>query len=127
MTVMAFYPLEQFWLEQRVDQIDEKSRGHERSERVVKEHDPISSELFAGEDISDRHGEEADRERHHHDVHHRSAPDEIFKIQADTRRRETTLISIKTAREIPRRLGAVSALERIGIRAGMDRNCIGIS
>jgi hypothetical protein len=74
MTVMAFYPLEQFWLEQRVDQIDEKSRGHERSERVVKEHDPISSELFAGEDISDRHGEEADRERHHHDVHHWSAP-----------------------------------------------------
>jgi hypothetical protein len=30
-------------------------------------------------DIGDRQREEADRERHHHDVHHGNAPDEIFK------------------------------------------------
>jgi hypothetical protein len=29
MMVMAFIPSEQFRLEQRVDQIDEQSRGHE--------------------------------------------------------------------------------------------------
>jgi hypothetical protein len=76
---MAFIPSEQFGLEQRVDQIDEQTGGHERSERVVKDHDPISSELFAGIDIRDRQGEETDRERHHHDVHHRSAPNGILK------------------------------------------------
>jgi hypothetical protein len=80
MTVMAFYPSEQFWLEQRVDQIDEKSRGHERSERIVKDHDPISSELFAAVHIGDRQREEADRERHHHEVHHANAPDEILPL-----------------------------------------------
>jgi hypothetical protein len=119
-------PSEQFRFEQRVDQINEQSRGHERSERIVKDHDPISSELFAGVNIGDRQREEADRERHHHDVHHENAPDEIFKIQAETRRREMTLISIKTVREIPGRLGATSALERIGIRVGLDGNRIGI-
>jgi hypothetical protein len=39
----SFIPSEQFRLEQRVDQIDEQSRGYERSERVVKNHDCISS------------------------------------------------------------------------------------
>jgi hypothetical protein len=105
MTVMAFVPSEQFRLEQRVDQIDEQSRGHERSERVVKNHDSFSSQLFAGVDISDRHSEEADRERHHHDVHHGNAPDEVLKVQADAQRRKTTLISIKTNVKIPARLG----------------------
>jgi hypothetical protein len=79
MTVMAFVPSEKFRLEQRVDQINEQSRGHERSERVFKDHDPISSELFAGVDIGDRQREEADRECHHHEVHHGNAPDEILE------------------------------------------------
>src|SRR5262252_10209517 len=39
---MAFIPSEQFWLEQRVDQIDEQPGGDQRSERVVKNHGPIS-------------------------------------------------------------------------------------
>jgi len=67
---MAFIPSEQFRLKQCVDQIDEQSRGHERSERIVKDHDAISSQLFASVDIRDRYSEEADRERHHHDIHH---------------------------------------------------------
>jgi hypothetical protein len=79
MAVMALVPSEQFRLKQRVDQIDEQTGGHERSKRVVKDHDPISSELFAGIDIRDRQGEEADPERHHHDVHHGNAPNEILK------------------------------------------------
>jgi hypothetical protein len=119
-------PSEQFWFEQRVDQINEQSRGHERGERIVKDHDPISSELFAGVDIGDRQREEADRERYHHDVHHGNAPDETFNIQAKTRRRETTLISIKTARKISGRSVGVFALERIGIRVGIDGKRIGI-
>ena len=76
---MAFIPSEQFWLEQRVDQIDEQSGGDQRSERVVKNHDPISSELFAGVDIRDRQREEAYCERDHHDVHHGNSPNEILK------------------------------------------------
>jgi hypothetical protein len=76
---MAFIPSEQFWLEQRVDQINEQPSGHQRSERVVKDHDPVSSELFAGVDIRDRQREEADCERDHHDVHHGNSPNEILK------------------------------------------------
>ena len=79
MAVMAFYPSEQFRLEQRVDQIDEQTGGHESGQRVIKNHDPISSELLAGVDIRDRQREEADRERHHHDVHHGNAPNEILE------------------------------------------------
>jgi hypothetical protein len=71
MAVMAFIPSEQFWLEQRVHQIKEQSGGHERSKRVVKNHDSISSQLLASVDIRDRNGEEAEREYDHHDVHHR--------------------------------------------------------
>jgi hypothetical protein len=126
MTVMVVVPSEQLGLEQSVDQVDEQTGGHERRERVIKDHDAISSELFAGVDIGDRQREEADRERHHHDVHHGNAPDEFSKSPTDTRQRETTLISITTAREISGRLGGISALERIGIRVGMDGKRIGI-
>jgi hypothetical protein len=77
MAVMASIPSEQFWLEQRVDQIDEQSGGHERSKRVVKNHDAIPSQLFAGVDLRDRRGEEAERERYYHDIHHGNAPSVI--------------------------------------------------
>jgi hypothetical protein len=76
---MAFIPSEQFWLEQRVDQVDEQSGGHERSERVIKNQDLISSQLFASVDIRDRQGEEADCEHHHHDVHHGKLPNAILE------------------------------------------------
>jgi hypothetical protein len=76
---MAFIPSEQFWLNERVDQIDEQSGGHERGKRVVKNHDCISSQLLASVDIRDRNGEEAERERDHHDVHHGNAPNELLK------------------------------------------------
>jgi hypothetical protein len=78
MAVMAFIPSEQLWLEQRVDQIDEQSAGDDGSERVVKNHGSISSQLLAGIDIGDRCSEEADRERDHHDVHHGNAPNKIL-------------------------------------------------
>src|SRR5262249_23591403 len=67
---MVFIPSEQLWLKQCVNQIDEQRGGDERSERVIKNHDLISSQLFASVDISDRRGEEADRERDHYDLHH---------------------------------------------------------
>ena len=71
---MAFIPSEQLRLEQRVDQIDEQSGSHQRSQRVVKNHDAISSQLLAGVDIRDGYCEERDRERDHHEVHHGAAP-----------------------------------------------------
>jgi hypothetical protein len=80
---MAFIPSEQFWLEQSVNQVDDQSRGYERSERVIKNHDSISSQLFASVDIRDRHGEEADRERHHHEVHHGKLQTQFWKMPAD--------------------------------------------
>ena len=80
---MAFIPSEQFWLEQRVDQVDEQSGGHERSERVIKNHDLISSQLFASVDIRDRQSEEADCEHHHHDVHHGNLRTQFWKVPAD--------------------------------------------
>jgi hypothetical protein len=82
MTVMAFIPSKQFRLEQRVNQIDEQPGGYERSKQVVKNHDSISSQLLASVDIRDRHDEEADRERHHHDVHHGSAPETMRRRDA---------------------------------------------
>jgi hypothetical protein len=76
---MAFIPSEQFRLKQRVDQIDEQSCGHERSERIIKDHDAISSKLFASVDIRDRYSEEAECERHHQNVHHGNAPNAISR------------------------------------------------
>jgi hypothetical protein len=61
--------------------------------------------LFANVNIGDRQREEADRECHHHDVHHGNAPDEILEVEADAHWRETALISIKTSVKIPARLG----------------------
>jgi len=78
---MAFIPSEQFWLEQRVDQVDEQSGGHERSERVIKNHGSISSQLFASVNIRNRQSEEADRERHHHDVHHGKLQTQFWEMQ----------------------------------------------
>jgi hypothetical protein len=71
---MDFIPSEKFWLEQRVDQVNQKPGGHERRERIIENHDLISLKLLAGVDIRNRHSEEADCERHHHDVHHGYAP-----------------------------------------------------
>jgi hypothetical protein len=39
---MASIPSEQFRLEQRVDQVDEEPRSHERSERIIKDHVCVS-------------------------------------------------------------------------------------
>jgi hypothetical protein len=80
---MAFIPSEQFWLEQRVNQIDEQSGGHERSERIIKNHGSISLQLFARVDIRDRQSEEADRQRNHHDVHHGKLQTQFWKTQID--------------------------------------------
>src|SRR6516162_202502 len=115
-------PSEQFRLEQRVDQIDEQTGGHERSERIVKDHDPISSELFAGVDIRDRQGEEADPECHHHDVHHRNAPNQIRESanRCLLARRFFDLHQIGT--KGPTGSLTISALVRIGIREGTVRS-----
>jgi hypothetical protein len=38
MTVMVVGLSEQFRLEERVDEVDEKAGGHERGERIIKNH-----------------------------------------------------------------------------------------
>jgi hypothetical protein len=53
MTVMVVVPLEQFGLEQCVDEVDEKASSHEARERIVKDHDSLSLQLLAGVDIRD--------------------------------------------------------------------------
>jgi hypothetical protein len=125
MTVMAFVPSEQFWLEQRVDQIDEESGGHECGERIVKNHDCISSQLLAGVDIRDRHGEEGDREHHHHDVHHWNAPNGILKKTRRCLMAERYFDLRQDSAKTPALLEAISALERIGIRDGNGGRLIG--
>jgi hypothetical protein len=126
MTVMDFIPSEQFWLEQRVDQVNEQSSGHERRERVIENHDLISLKLLAGVDIRNRHGEEAERERHHHDVHHRNAPSVILKLPADAQWGDAALICVNRVQKVPAHSRPISALACIGIREGMDQNRIGI-
>ncbi len=126
MAVMAFIPSEQFRLEQRVDQIDEQTGGHERSERVIKNHGFTSSQVLASVDIGDRRGEEADRKRHHHEVHHGIAPDEIFKLQIDAPAAGDGFDIGQNKREDSRPLRAISALERIGIRGDRAFEDIGI-
>jgi hypothetical protein len=42
MTVMVVVPLEQFGLEQCVDEVDEKASSYEARERIVKDHVSIS-------------------------------------------------------------------------------------
>src|SRR6516162_1830830 len=115
---MAFIPSEQFWLEQRVDQINEQPSGHQRSERVVKDHDPISSELFAGVDIRDRQREKADCERDHHDVHHGNAPNEILKSATRCLPTGHFFDLHQKRQKRPAYLPAISARKCIGIRDG---------
>jgi len=61
----------------------------------------FSSQLFAGVNISDRRGEEADRERDHYDVHHGKLQTKFRKPAAKAQRRSATLIRIKTAQKNP--------------------------
>ena len=61
--------------QQRVDEVDQKRRGHESGEGIVEDHGPKPPlQAVAGEGVRDRHGEEDKAERDHDDVHHLHAP-----------------------------------------------------
>jgi hypothetical protein len=64
--------------EQRVDEIDQQSERHDRSERIVETHDPFSSEPVTGVAVADRQHEKAEPDGQHDDVHHLGAPKRKF-------------------------------------------------
>jgi len=79
MTVMIATLSEPLGLEQRVDEVDHQSYGHEASERIVERSWQTSSEPIAGDGVADREREEDERDGEHDDVQHVEAPsDERF-------------------------------------------------
>ena len=65
-------PSEPLGPEQGVGEVDEQAQGHEAAERVVEEHDAISSEPVAGDGVADREREEGKTDGHHDQVEHES-------------------------------------------------------
>ena len=63
-------PSEPLGAEQGVGEVDEQAQGHETAERVVEEHDAISSEPVARDGVADRESEKGKADGHHDQVEH---------------------------------------------------------
>ena len=115
---MAGILLEPLGSQQRVDEVDHQSRGHEARKRIIEDHGEASSEPIAGDGVADRQREEDECDGEHDDVQHVDAPsNEQYSARSGW-------LPARHAVLAPARLVAT---DRIGIREYGRRGDIGIS